>query len=445
MTTELHCPAIVVGGGPAGLMAADVMSAQGMGVHVFDAMPSVGRKFLLAGIGGLNLTHAEPLDAFVQRYGPQAHTCALWLDALSPHAVRDWAHNLGIATFVGSSQRVFPTDMKAAPLLRAWLHRMRHAPTPVQFHMRHRWTGHWDRTPDGWRLGFDSPQGHVQVHAQAVVLALGGGSWAKLGSDGRWVLPLQTQGIEIAPLQPANCGFDVVVNGRPGWSPFLSSGFAGQPLKSVRLSLHPGLFDQLGECVLTQTGLEGSLVYAASRLLRDQIAAHGSVTVHLNLKPALQTEQIETELQRPRQGKTLSTYLKARLGLNKLHIALLHELLDKATLNDPAALARAIGHLPVTLARPRPLDEAISTAGGVRLEELTDTLMLHKLPGVFCTGEMLDWEAPTGGYLLTACLASGKVAGQGVKAWIDSSTTGDPWHKKSNRNSSSATPPSSRD
>ncbi|MEN9383478.1 MAG: hypothetical protein RL323_621, partial [Pseudomonadota bacterium] len=320
MTTDLHCPIAVVGGGPAGLMAADVISSMGMGVHVFDAMPSVGRKFLLAGIGGLNLTHAEPLNAFVQRYGPQANSCASWLEAFSPQQVRDWAHGLGIETFIGSSQRVFPTDMKAAPLLRAWLHRMRHAPTPVQFHMRHRWTHTLTPTPTtGWQLGFDTPQGGLQVHAQAVVLALGGGSWAKLGSDGRWVAPLQALGVKVAPLQPANCGFDAMVNGRPGWSAFLAQGFAGQALKSIGFSFQG--FTRLGECVLTHSGLEGSVVYAASRLLRDEIAKNGSATAHLDLKPALSEAQVLGELQRPRQGKSLSTHLKARLGLNKLHIA----------------------------------------------------------------------------------------------------------------------------
>jgi len=419
----------VVGGGPAGLMAAEVLSAAGVQVHLFDAMPTVGRKFLLAGIGGLNLTHAEPLEPFKSRYLERAQDCGRWLDAFPPQAVRDWAAGLGIETFVGTSQRVFPTDMKAAPLLRSWLHRLRHPDcgVPVVFHMRYRWSGVLEPVDaDGplpqagpYRLTFDSPAGSVAVQAQAVVLALGGGSWPRLGSDGAWRPWLQAHGVTVAPLRPANCGFDVAVGGRPGWSAHLSERFAGQPLKAVGLSFTDAQgrpFSRQGECVVTQTGLEGSLVYAASAALRDTIAAQGQVTVTLDLRPAMSVQQVHDALAQPRGRLTLGNHLRRRLALAPVQVALLHEVLDPATFNDPRALAAAIKALPLTLTAPRPLAEAISTAGGVALEGLSEDLRVLAWPGVWCAGEMLDWEAPTGGYLLTACLASGRVAGQGALA-----------------------------
>ena len=427
----LVCPVAVVGAGPAGLMAAEVLSAAGVAVHVFDAMPTAGRKFLLAGIGGLNLTHAEAPERFVTRYAERATECERWLQAMGPQAVRDWAAGLGVETFVGSSQRVFPTDMKAAPLLRAWLQRLRHpvqaGAVPVMFHMRHRWNGCWQVATDTnvaissgavvHTLTFDTPYGPQVVQAQAVVLALGGGSWAKLGSDGAWQPWLQQQGVAVRALRPANCGFEVQVQGRRGWSEHLASRCAGQPLKGVVLRCagpDGTVFERKGECVLTATGLEGSVVYAVSALLRDEIERSGSATLQLNLKPDWSAERLLAELQRPRAGRSLSSVLKGRVGLTPVQVGLLHELLDKDALHDPLRLAQAIQALPITLAAARPLDEAISSAGGVALEVLTDDLMLHTLPGVFCAGEMLDWEAPTGGYLLTACLASGYVAGQGV-------------------------------
>lgn len=416
-------------------MAAEVLSAAGVEVYVFDAMPTAGRKFLLAGIGGLNLTHAEPQERFVTRYAERATECGRWLEVMGPQAVRDWAAGLGIATFVGSSQRVFPTDMKAAPLLRAWLQRLRHpvqaGAVPVTFHMQHRWNGGWQVATDAnavapsdtavHTLTFDTPHGPQVVQAQAVVLALGGGSWAKLGSDGAWQPWLQQQGVAVRALRPANCGFEAEVQGRRGWSEHLAIRCAGQPLKGVVLRcIGPDgvVFERKGECVLTATGLEGSLVYAASALLRDEIERSGSATVQLNLKPDWSTERLLAELQRPRHGRSLSSVLKSRVGLTPVQTGLLHELLDKAVLHDPLRLAQAVQALPITLAAPRPLDEAISSAGGVVLEAMTNDLMLHNLPGVFCAGEMLDWEAPTGGYLLTACLASGRVAGQGVLRYL---------------------------
>jgi len=405
----------VVGGGPAGLMAAEVLAAGGAAVQLYDAMPSVGRKFLLAGKGGLNLTHGEAPERFVARYGERQREVGALLQQFGAAQLRDWAAGLGTETFVGSSGRVFPRDMKAAPLLRAWLQRLR--AQGVQFHMRHHWVG-WERAA----LCFESPAGPQRVEADAVVLALGGASWPRLGSDGAWVTLLQRAGVELAPLQPANCGFEV----DPPWSEHLRSRHAGAPLKSVAIALPaadvatggPG-WRQPGECVLTAYGLEGSLVYAASALLRERIAAHGRATLWLDLLPARSRDEVQAELQRPRGPRSLSTHLKSRLGLHGVKAALLHERLDKAALADPARLAAAIKALPLVLAAARPLAEAISTAGGVRFEALDERLMLRARPGVFCAGEMLDWEAPTGGYLLTACMASGRAAGMGALAWLE--------------------------
>jgi hypothetical protein len=402
----------IVGGGPAGLMAAEVLAAGGAQVDLFDAMPSVGRKFLLAGKGGLNLTHSEPFDAFAGRYGARRDLIEQMLRVFGPAELRAWAQALGVNTFVGSSGRVFPTDMKAAPLLRAWLARLRAA--GVLFHMRHRWLG-WDPAN---ALRFAAPQGEVTHQADAVVLALGGGSWARLGSDGAWVPLLEQRGVEIGALQPSNCGFDVA-----GWSDFFRSRFAGQPMKTVALSVvaeSGAAFEQAGEFVITEGGVEGSLIYAASAAIRDLIAASGSALVHIDLLPGRSAEFVQAEVARPRGSRSLSTHLKSRLGIDGVKAALLHELLPREAIADPARLAAALKALPLTLVRPRPLVEAISTAGGVRFEAMDDGLMLHALPGVFCAGEMLDWEAPTGGYLLTASMASGVVAARGVLARLGS-------------------------
>ena len=431
---------IVVGGGPSGLMAADVLLAAGLEVHVYDAMPSVGRKFLLAGKGGLNLTHSEPGAIFSSRYGARRQHIETWLKGFDNAQVRVWAQGLGVETFVGSSGRVFPADMKAAPLLRAWLHRLRHpaAGCGVQFHMRHRWTG-WATDAAGavagTRLNFDSPTGPIQVQADAVVLALGGGSWARLGSDGAWVPWLQAAGVSVAPLRPSNCGFDAVVlppvqaegGAMPvqmppaslprGWSEHFRTRFAGQPFKSVAISVTTSqgqTFQRRGEFVATATGVEGSLIYAASQLLRDEIMAQGHATFHLDLLPDFSAERVLAEVCHPRGTRSLSSHLKSRLHLEGIKMAILHELLNKTQINDSAQLAAAIKALPIQLVATRPMDEAISTAGGVLFEVTDQNLMLEQLPGVFCAGEMLDWEAPTGGYLLTACFASGKAAGEGV-------------------------------
>jgi uncharacterized flavoprotein (TIGR03862 family) len=414
--------AVVVGGGPAGLMAAEQLAAGGTQVQLYDTMRSVGRKFLLAGKGGLNLTHSEGFDPFVTRYGPRREPVEALLRRFSPQQLRDWAAGLGVDTFVGSSGRVFPKDMKAAPLLRAWLHRLRLQ--GVQFHMRHRWIGFADASRQALALRFDTPQGEAVVHAGVVVLALGGASWSRLGSDGAWVPWLQALGVPVAALRPANCGFEVA--GSPqravrGWSEHFGSRFAGEALKSVAVELrdHAGeTWRQAGEFVVTQYGVEGSLVYAASARLREAIDLRGGATLYLDLLPLRSLDWVRVELAHPRGSRSLSTHLKTRLGLAGVKAALLHELLDKATQADPARLAAMIKALPLALTAARPIDEAISSAGGVRFDAMDGSLMLQAAPGVFCAGEMLDWEAPTGGYLLSACFASGLVAGEGARDWL---------------------------
>ena len=396
---------VVIGGGPAGLMAAEVVSRHGLRVDVYDAMPSLGRKFLMAGKSGLNLTHAEPLDTFLSHYGTQRALLEPMLNTFGPQALRDWATGLGIDTFIGSSGRVFPKEMKAAPLLRAWLHRLREA--GVRFHMRHQWLGF---EPDG-RLRFMTPTGETYIDADATVLALGGGSWARLGSTGTWVTILSQQGIEVRPLQPSNCGFDVT------WSEHLRSRFAGEPVKSVALTFTDcgGLMQhKQGDFVVTHYGVEGSLIYAFAAAMRDVIVRDGRAIIYIDLLPAMPTERIAEKLTQPRGKRSLSEHLRRQLNLTGVKLALLHELVPKEILADPQQLTAMIKTLPLPCERPRPIDEAISTAGGVDFTTLDEHLMLKKLPGVFCAGEMLDWDAPTGGYLLTACFASGYVAGQGV-------------------------------
>ena len=413
----LSIPVAIIGGGAAGLMAAQVLSDAGQPVHLFDAMPSIGRKFLLAGKGGLNLTHSEGADAFAGRYGERRHAIEDLLKDFDSAAVRAWALGLGIETFIGSSGRVFPKDMKSAPLLRAWLQRLRHPESGVgvQFHMRHRWTG-W-KEGDASILCFDTPQGPVQMKAGAVVLALGGGSWARLGSNGAWVPLLVARGVPVAPLLPSNCGFDV----KGGWSDHFSSRFAGQPFKSVAMSVitsQGAHFARKGEFVATQTGVEGSLVYAASSLLRDEIIRTGSASFQLDLLPDMPPERVLAEVQHPRGTRSLSSHLKSRLHIDGIKAGLLYEQLPKEVIADPVRLAAAIKSLTIALTATRPIDEAISTAGGVLFEALTPGLMLESAPGVFCAGEMLDWEAPTGGYLLQACFASGWRVGHGVLQYL---------------------------
>ncbi len=386
--------AAVIGGGPAGLMAAEVLAQAGMQVDLFDAMPSVGRKFLLAGRGGLNLTHSEPTPKLIERYGERSAALRPAIEAFDGGAVRAWAEGLGIPTFVGSSGRVFPRDMKAAPLLRAWLHRLRAA--GVRFHPRHRWTG-WT---DAGALRFATPAGEVTHAADATLLALGGGSWPRLGSDAAWVPLLRQRGVPVAALRPSNSGFDVAPTapGRSGWSDHLRERFAGQPLKTVaaRCADAPAGW-QPGEFVLTATGVEGSLVYALAAALRERIARDGRATLLVDLLPRLGAVQVLAQTRHPRGPRSLSTHLKSRLGLQGIKMALLHELLTREQLADPAALAQAIKALPIPLARPRPLDEAISSAGGVPFEALDARGMLRTLPGVFCAARCWTGKRPTGG------------------------------------------------
>jgi predicted flavoprotein YhiN len=417
----------VIGGGPAGLMAAETLAAGGARVDVYDAMPSVGRKFLLAGRGGLNLTHSEPAAAFRSRFGARTEQVSPWLAQFDAQALRRWADELGVETFIGSSGRVFPTEMKAAPLLRAWLQRLRAA--GVNVHTRHVWRG-W--TDDGALL-LDAPGGAVVRRADAVVLALGGGSWARLGSNGTWQALLEQKGVGVAPLLPANGGFVA------DWSPHFAERFAGEPLKSVAMAPE-GFEMRRGECMVTADGLEGGLIYAWSARLRDALLgkardqcgtghehsanlrdtplAKGAAVLNIDLQPGRDAAYVLAEVARPRGARSWSSHLGSRLGLHGVKVGLLRECLPKSAFEHPEILARAIKCLPVRLVGMRPLDEAISTAGGVRFDGLNDDLMLRALPGVFCAGEMLDWEAPTGGYLLTACLAGGRAAGNGVLRWL---------------------------
>ena len=399
----------IIGGGPAGLMAAEVIGSQGIKVDVYDAMPSVGRKFLLAGKGGLNLTHAEPAPLFVSRYGARRAQVEPWLSAFGPDALREWAHALDIDTFVGTSNRIFPKEMKAAPLLRAWIRRLREL--RVAFHMRHRWQG-WK---DNGALIFSTPLGEQRVSTDAVVLALGGGSWARLGSDGAWTALLAARGVTIAPLRPANCGFDCA------WSEHLRARYAGQPLKSVIASFtdeQGTTYRQQGECTVTESGIEGGVIYALSAPLRDAITAHGRATLHLDLAPGRDLHRLTRDLSASRGKRSLSNHLQNKAGIAGVKAGLLREGVSAEALAEPTRLAMRIKALPLQLTAPRPLDEAISSAGGVSFDALDDQLMLREAPGVFCAGEMLDWEAPTGGYLLSACFASGRVAGAGVVDWL---------------------------
>ncbi len=410
MPASSHLPGlIIIGGGPAGLMAAETARAAGVEVDVYEAKGSVGRKFLIAGKGGMNLTHGEPKPAFVQRYGARAKEVGAWLECFDADALREWARGLGVATFVGTSGRVFPSDLKAAPLLRGWVHRLRES--GVRFHVHHRWLG-W--TDDG-ALRMATPDGERSVKADAVVLALGGGSWPQLGSDGTWQAWLAARGVPLTPLAPSNCGFDI------GWSEHLASRFAGAPLKPVAIYFRDanGIeHTRQGECVTTATGIEGSLIYAFSGPLREAIAAHGRTTLELDLAPDRPLERLRRDLAKPHGSRTMSEHLRRQTGLTGVKAALLHEVLTREQFHDTEMLARTIKRLPLALKRARPIAEAISSAGGVQLEALNDQLMLTALPGVFCAGEMLDWEAPTGGYLLTACFASGHLAGRGAADWL---------------------------
>ena len=443
------CSVAVIGGGPAGLMAAEVLSQHGVQVEVYDAMPSVGRKFLMAGKGGLNITHSEPLPTFLDRYGSRREQIKPLIDIFSPDALCEWIHGLGIETFVGTSGRIFPADMKAAPLLRAWLHRLRQ--NGVVFHMRHRWCG-WNAagelrfaTPEGERTVWVSahtplpllnplPQageeaiekGILQFTGEwtnektnsvhAVVLALGGGSWPQLGSNAAWLPLLAARGVTIAPLRPANCGFDA------NWSEHFRTRFAGHPLKGVVVSFTDVagvVHRKQGDVMVTASGVEGGLIYALSASIRDAIEAQGSATIYLDLMPGKDSARVLAEVAHPRGSRSMSSHLQSRLGIKGVQSGLLRECVAAEVFADPVSLAGMIKVLPLKLLAPRPLEEVISTAGGVTFEAIDSHLMLNSMPGVFCAGEMLDWEAPTGGYLLTACFASGRVAGAGVLEYLN--------------------------
>ena len=400
----------IIGGGPAGLMAAEALSGAGIQVDVYDAMPSLGRKLLQAGVGGLNITHSENFQAFCSRYGSRQPELQVMLERLPPTSLRNWVHDLGVDTFVGSSGRVFPTQMKAAPLLRAWLHRLRCR--GVRFHVRHRWLG-WNANG---ALRLANPNGEILIKPQVSVLALGGASWPQLGSDGSWVPLLQQVGVDIADLESANCGFELA------WSPHIRDKFAGSPLKSVALTftdIQGHTERKQGELIISAQGVEGSLIYAFSRPLRECLNLHGNATFQLDLAPGRDENRVLSALNQPRGSKSISSHLKSRVGLNNIKVALLHEVLSKDQFADTTILTKMIKALPITVHATRPITEAISTAGGVRFSNLDRNLMLKTLPGVFVAGEMLDWEAPTGGYLLTACFATGLWAGLGAVDWLN--------------------------
>lgn len=406
--SRISSTVVVIGGGPAGLMAAEVLAQAGVNVDLYDSMPSIGRKFLMAGKGGLNLTHAETFEDFLERFGSRKDILRPFLEAFGPTELRRWAQGLGVETFVGSSGRVFPAEMKAAPLLRAWRKRLKEL--NIEFHVRHKWMG-WD---EGGGLVFESPLGLIDIHADVVILALGGASWPQLGSTGSWAEILEKKGVNLAPFRPANCGFNLE------WSDHFITRFAGEPVKTVSLSVTTKgeTFSQQGEFVITENGIEGSLVYSAAALLRDEIEDHGSVTAHLDLIPDRTLDQVIKLISQPRGSRSMSSHLQRKLGLKGVKSGLLREFTAKEDFDQPENLAKCIKALPVVLLSPRPIEEAISTAGGVMFEDLSSDLMLQKLPGVFCAGEMLDWEAKTGGYLLTACFSTGRAAGEGARKYL---------------------------
>lgn len=394
----------IIGGGPAGLMAAEVVSAAGHDVTVYDAMPTVSRKFLLAGKSGLNITHSEDYARFVTRFGAASEHLRPALDGFTPEDVQAWAAELGTETFTGSSGRVFPKAMKASPLLRAWLRRLE--AQGVTILTRHRWTGF-----TGNAFTFETPAGIKTVECDAALLALGGASWPKLGSDGAWASWLADKGVEIDVLRPANCGFDV------DWDDGFKERFAGVPVKSVTATSGAGTFS--GEFVITQDGIEGSLVYAHAASLRDQLQEQGSASLVLDLAPGRSAEKLARDLARQDSKASFANRVRKGAGIEGVKIALLRKFADAADLSDPQRLARLIKALPLVVVRPRPITEAISSAGGIRWSAIDDTYMLKALPGVFVAGEMLDWEAPTGGYLLTACFATGRAAAHGINARLN--------------------------
>jgi uncharacterized flavoprotein (TIGR03862 family) len=398
----------IIGAGPAGLMVAEVLAQGGADVTVYDAMPSAGRKFLMAGRGGLNLTHSEPLPAFLARYREAMPHLASAVEAFPPQALRDWSEALGQETFVGSSGRVFPKAFKASPLLRAWLRRL--DAKGVKLALRHRWTG-WD---EQGRLHFQTPDGAHTVETHSTVLALGGASWPRLGSDGTWAETLAAKGVMISPLRPANSGFTVA------WSDIFRDRFEGQPLKGVAFSL--GKHSVRGEAIITRSGIEGGAVYALSAELREAVD-RGRATLHVALRPDLDTRELIAKVSAPKGKQSLSNFLRKAVSLSPVAIGLLQEAAKTSGASlaslSPADLAKLINAVPIELTGVAPIARAISTAGGVAFSELDADFMIRRLPGVFAAGEMLDWEAPTGGYLLQASFATGVAAGRGALKWLD--------------------------
>ena len=404
--------AVVIGGGPAGLMAAEVLTAGGAQVDLYDSMPSVGRKFLVAGKGGLNLTHSEPREQFLARYGARRKQLEPFLLNFGADELRQWAVELGIQTFIGSSGRVFPVGMKAAPLLYAWRKRLEQA--GVKFHYRHTWLG-WDNTG---ALRFQTPTRESTLHPGAVILALGGASWTKMGSTGQWARLLAERGIPLAPFRPANCGFEVA------WSEFFRAKYDGQPLKTVLIEFcntEQFIWRRQGEFIVTTSGVEGSLIYALSAPIRDEIERQGGALIHIDLLPDRTEAELAARLAQPRASRSMAHHLEKTIGIKGVKAGLLWEFVPRPDFENPLKLAAAIKALPIPLLAASPLEEAISTAGGVCFEALDEHLMLRKLPGVFCAGEMLDWEAPTGGYLITACCSTGRAAASGALAWLGKS------------------------
>ncbi len=396
----------IIGGGPAGLMAAETLSRLGHRIAIYDSMPTVARKFLLAGKSGLNITHSEDYGVFATRFGAASVRLRAALDDFQPDDVRAWAQGLGTETFIGSSGRVFPKVMKASPLLRAWLARLDAADVSIM--TRHRWCGFEDGS-----LVFETPKGRELMRHDVVLLALGGASYARLGSDAAWISWLRDKGIDIATFQPANCGFDVT------WSATFSERFAGEPLKAVTATSQAGTFP--GEFVISKTGIEGSLVYAHAAALRDRLAKTGEVSLIVDLAPGRNEERLARDLARQDPKASFSNRLRKGASIEGVKAGLLRELADPAVLSHPENLASLIKALPIPLLRPRPIAEAISSAGGIRWDELDERYMLKKLPGMFVAGEMIDWEAPTGGYLLTACFATGHAAAKGMDSWLKAS------------------------
>jgi uncharacterized flavoprotein (TIGR03862 family) len=399
----------VIGAGPAGLMAAEVLVRGGAKVTVYDAMPSAGRKFLMAGRGGLNLTHREPPPGFLRRYGAAQPRLAPAIEAFPPDALRAWSEALGETTFVGTSGRVFPQSFKASPLLRAWLRRL--GALGVKFALRHRWTG-WN---DDGHLLFQTADGQRAVDAPATVLALVGASWPRLGSDGGWVDLLAANGVAIAPLRPANCGFTVA------WSDLFRDRFEGQPLKGIALS--SGAHSVRGEAMITRTGIEGGAIYALSAPLREAVLAAGQATLHVALRPDVSADVLLARLSAPKGKQSFSNWLRKAAHLSPVAVGLLQEATIASGIALPALppekLADMINAVPIKVEGVAPIARAISTAGGISFDELDADFMIRRLPGVFAAGEMLDWEAPTGGYLLQACFATGAAAGRGALKWLE--------------------------